>query len=110
MANTFKVKTSRAIGSSATKVGSYDIPSSTTATVIGLSLANITGSAITVEVDHFVGSTATRIVKDAPIPVGGSLLIGGGDQKIVLEATHSIRVTSSAASSVDAVMSILEIA
>tara|TARA_B100001059_G_C17315084_1_gene323874 strand:- start:15 stop:347 length:333 start_codon:yes stop_codon:yes gene_type:complete len=110
MANTFKVKTSRAVGASVTKIGSYDVPSSTQTTVIGLSLANITASAITVEVDHFSGTTATRIVKDAPIPVGGSLLIGGGDQKIVLEVGHSIRVTSSAASSVDAVMSILEIA
>ena len=108
MANTFKVKTSRAVGASATKIGSYDVPSSTQTTVIGLSLANITASAITVEVDHFSGTTATRIVKDAPIPVGGSLLIGGGDQKIVLEVGHSIRVTSSARSYVVPVMRLFD--
>ena len=110
MANTFKVKTSQAIGASITKIGSYDVPSATQTTVIGLSLANITASAITVDVEPYSGSTSTRIVKGAPIPVGGSLIIGGGDQKIVLEVGHSVRVTSSAASSVDAVMSILEIA
>lgn len=109
MANTFKVKTSQAIGASITKIGSYDVGASTTATVIGLTLANITASDITVDVEHYSGTTSTRIVKDAPIPTGGTLILGGGDQKIVLETGHSIRVTSSAASSIDAVMSLLEI-
>jgi hypothetical protein len=37
------------------------------------------------------------------------LIVGGGDQKIVLETGDSILVQSSAASSIDAVMSIMEI-
>jgi hypothetical protein len=33
----------------------------------------------------------------------------GGDQKVVLEAGHSIKVNSSASTSCDAIMSIMEI-
>ena len=50
-----------------------------------------------------------HLIKDAPVPSGGSIVIVGGDQKVVLEATHSVKVSSNTASSVDVVMSILEI-
>ena len=108
MANNFKVKKSQSIGITATKIGSYDAAVSSEVIVTGLLLSNRIGSAITVDVDHYDGATATYIVKDAPIPVGGTLTIGDG-QRMVLEPGDSIRVTSSDASSVDAVMSILEI-
>ena len=55
------------------------------------------------------GANDTYIVKDAPVPVGGALVPIGGNQKIVMVTGDSIKVNSSAASSVDAVLSVLEI-
>jgi len=109
MANTFLRKTSRSIGTSATTVGSYTVGASTATTVIGLTCANTTTTAITVDVTHNDGANDTYIVKGATVPSGGSLVVVGGDQKVVLEAGDSVKVTSSAASSCDVIMSILEI-
>ena len=47
------------------------------------------------------------IVRDAPIPIGGALKVIAG-QKLVLEAQDKLYCTASAASSVDAIASILE--
>ena len=55
------------------------------------------------------GANDFYLVKDAPVNAGSSLVVVGGDQKIVLESGHSIKVNSSASSSVDAIMSIMEI-
>ena len=55
------------------------------------------------------GSNDTHLIKDAPVPSGGSIVIVGGDQKVVLETADSVKVSSNTASSVDVVMSILEI-
>ena len=109
MANTFLRKTSRSIGTSATIVGSYTLGASTAPTVIGLSCANRTTAAITVDVVHNDGSNDTFLVKQATVPSGGSLVVVGGDQKVVLQTGDKIKVTSSAASSCDVMMSILEI-
>ena len=109
MANTFLRKTSRSIGTSATIVGSYTVGASTATTVNGLSCANRTTAAITVDVVHNDGSNDTFLVKQATVPSGGSLVVVGGDQKVVLQTGDKIKVTSSAASSCDVMMSILEI-
>jgi len=109
MANTFKRKLSRSIGTSATSVGSYTVPSSTEVTVIGLDLANRTASQVLVDVTINDGANSTYLVYQAPVPSGGSLVVVGGDQKVVLEPNDSIEVKSDTASSVDVVMSILEI-
>ena len=74
-----------------------------------LLLANITGTTIYVDCNHNDGATNTALVKTAPIPSGGSLIVVGGDQKVVLETGDGIFVTSDTASSADVVMSILEI-
>jgi hypothetical protein len=49
------------------------------------------------------------LIKEAPVPSGGSIVIIGGDQKVVLEVGDSIKIKSDTAASVDVVMSILEI-
>ena len=109
MANTFLRKTQRSIGTSATAVGGYTVGASTATTIIGLTCANTTTTAITVDVVHSDGANDTYIVKGATVPSGGSLVVVGGDQKVVLEAGDSVKVTSSAATSCDVIMSILEI-
>lgn len=109
MANTFKRKLSRSVGTSLTAVGSYTVASSTQVTVIGLAVANTTASQILVDATVNDGSNDTYLIKEAPVPSGGSIVIIGGDQKVVLETNDSIKVKSDTASSVDVVMSILEI-
>lgn len=110
MPNTFLRKVSSGIGTSLTSVGSYTVPSATKTTVIGLSVANTTASnPISVDVSLYNGATDYYIGKNIPVPQGSSVIIIGGDQKVVMEPGDSIRVKSTVASSVDAVMSILEI-
>jgi len=49
------------------------------------------------------------LVKAAPVPVGSSLVVVGGDQKVVMETDDALTITSSAATSADVALSILEI-
>ena len=109
MANTFTRKVSRGVGTALTAVGGYTVGSSTQTTVIGLTVANTSAATINIDVTLNDGSNDTYVVKDAPVPVGGALVPIGGNQKVVLITGDSIKVNSSAASSVDAVLSILEI-
>ena len=108
MANTFKNSFSKSVGTSAATI--YTAPAVTQTTLIGLSVANTTASPITC--DAYVTSSAVDyyLIKGATVPVGGSLVIVGGDQKVVLEAADVLKVISSAASSADVVCSLLEIA
>lgn len=113
MANSFLSETDTAIGTSAATV--FTCPAATEVTVIGLSVANIISSQIAVDVVlDASGRTSgaedsVYIVKAAPVPVGGSLVVIGGDQKVVLEPGDAIKVTSDTASSADVVLSHLDI-
>jgi hypothetical protein len=49
------------------------------------------------------------LVKNAPVPVGSSLVVVGGDQKVVMEPGDKITVTSDTASSADVTLSHLDI-
>jgi hypothetical protein len=108
MANAFKNRTLRAVGTSPVDVGAV-VASSTETTLIGMTLANVTSGVISVTATLHDGSNTTHIVKDAPIPTGGSLILLGGDQKVVLMTGDKIIITSNTASSVDVIMSFLEI-
>ena len=94
------------------------VSSGATHTIIGLSIANITSGVIAVDVivENASGgggeANRTYVVKAAPIPAGGSLLVAGGDQKIVLWYHDSngdqLIVRSNTLNSVDIVLSYLE--
>jgi hypothetical protein len=107
MASTFKNAVAQSVGVSPADI--YTTPSSTSTTVIGLSLANKVTSTVTVSATMTKGGTTVFIIKDAPIPVGGSLVLFGGDQKLVLQTTDKISIISNTAASVDVVLSFLEI-
>ena len=109
MANSFKRKTSAGIGTGFTPIDGYTVPASTEVTVIGLTVSNVTGSTVKATVSLFDGSTFTSIVTDGHVPAGGSLVVVGGDQKLVMETGDDMRIKSDTASSLDVVMSILEI-
>ena len=107
MANTFKNYLSKNIGTSAATI--YTCPSATQTTLIGLSIANTSASPITTDVYITSGGTDYYLIKSGVVPVGGSLVIVGGDQKVVLEAADVLKALTSAASSADGVASLLEI-
>jgi len=104
MANTFKNYFSKSVSANSTV---YTAGAGVQATIIGMSLANITSAPIGCNVFVTSGGTDYYMVKDASIAVGGALVPIGGDQKLVLEATDAIKV--SATSSCDVIISVLEI-
>jgi len=113
MANAFLSETDKEIGTSTATI--FTCGSSTESTIIGLSVANRVTSQILVDVELDASSRTSGsedkvfLVKDAPIPVGGALVVIGGDQKVVLEPGDAIKVTSDTASSADVVLSHLDI-
>ena len=109
MANTFTRKLSQNVGTTATAVGAYTVAANTTVVVVGLTVTNKTGSSITANVFINDGAANTYVSASAPISSGSSLVAVGGDQKLVLITGDRVFVQSSASSSIDAVLSILEI-
>ncbi len=111
MANTFKLKTDTAVGTTLTTV--YTVPASTTTICIGCTLANIHATA-NIEADVQIVTAASSgengddvyIIKGVPVPNKSSLEIIEG--KIVLETGDAIKVRSDTASSVDIALSVLE--
>ena len=88
MANTFKLKTKANIGISTQNV--YVVPSATTTVVIGITLANTSGTGCLVGVGITRPSTDdVKLLKNAPIPQGSSLEFMSGN-KVVLEASDTI--------------------
>ena len=107
MPNTFKSFANKNVGTSAATV--YTCPSATQTTLIGLSMANTSSSPITT--DAYITRSAVNfyLVRGATVPVGGSLVIVGGDQKVVLQTSDVLSVVNSAATSGDCFASLLEI-
>ena len=107
MANTFKLKTKANVGITTQNV--YVVPSATTTVVIGITLANTSGSGCIVGVGITRPSTDdVKLLKNAPIPQGSSLEFMSGN-KVVLETADSITVDSDTNNSVDATLTIMEI-
>lgn len=110
MAQTFKRVATRNIGATDTAIGAYSVSSGVSVTVIGLSVANTSSTAGTVDVYVANGVTnISYIVKGAPLPVAGTLVAAGGDQKIVLQAGDYINVVVRGGATGDALMSVLEL-
>lgn len=109
MANVFKNSITGSIGTTNTIV--YSVPSATTTTIIGVNVANVATQNISVSV-RLTDTSATKtvfLVKDVLITQGSSVVLVGGEQKIVMESTDTLSVISSAASSADVIISALEL-
>jgi len=104
MAQDFKRYASNNVGTSAVTVHT----SNSNDTIIGISLANVSTSAITVDCYITVGSDDIYLVKDAPIPTGSSLQVIDGGAKVVLQSTDVLKVKSDTASSLDAYVSLVD--
>jgi len=108
MANNFKRYTSNSIGTSLATV--YTVPSSptTTSVVIGGIVSNVTANTVNVTVTATTSSTVINLIgEDTPLPAGTALSFIDG--KVVLETGDIVKIKSSAATSVDAHLSIMEI-
>lgn len=106
--NTFKNFMSKNVGVTPATV--YTCPAVTQTTIIGFSVANTSTSPITCDAYITASGVSYYLIKSAVVPVGGSLVIVGGDQKVVIEAAEALLVVTSAATSADAICSLLEIA
>jgi hypothetical protein len=107
MANLFKSYPSKNVGTAAASV--YTCPASTQTTLIGLSMANTTSSPITTSAYITRSAVNYYLISGATVPVGSSLVIVGGDQKVVLQTSDVLYVINSVASSGDCFASLLEI-
>ena len=109
MANVFKNSVTGSIGITNTRV--YQTPALSVSTVIGMSVSNVISNNISVNVTVTDASaTQTRfLVRNGLIVEGSSMVIVGGDQKVVLESGDFISVVSSTAASADVIVSVLEI-
>ena len=115
MANTFKIKSNAAMPATAgTPLTLYTCPGSTSTVVLGLLLCNIDTSQRTVDVkiESDTSDTETNetvfLVKDAPVPAGGSLELLAGN-KVVMQATDVMKIDADVAAKIDATLSIMEI-
>jgi hypothetical protein len=108
MANFFKNKVVNEIGTTPVQV--LEMTSSTRATVIGLSLTNLTGSNIlaniTVTDD---ASTVGYYIKDLLIAPGSSARVVNGGEKLIVSPENSIHIFASQEASLDLVLSYVEI-
>jgi hypothetical protein len=106
MANNFRLATKASVGVST--VGIYTAPMSTTTTIIGVTLANVSGTGINVTVG-IARSVAddVSILRNVPIPQGSSLEFMSGN-KLVLEQADSITAKSDVLNSLDVSITLLE--
>jgi len=108
MANTFKNKVFDGSSTIAdATMNLYTAPTATTTVVIGLTLANTTTSQITADIKLSAGANVF-LAKNIPIPSGSSFEYMSGN-KIIMQAGHTLQVSSNTANSMDTVASIMEI-
>jgi hypothetical protein len=105
--NTFKNFLSKNVGTTPATI--YTGPAATQTNIVGLSIANTSASPITCDVYITSSAVSYYLIKSAVVPVGGALVIVGGDQKVVMETADILLVTTSSANSADVVCSLLEI-
>jgi hypothetical protein len=100
MAQNFRRYTSNNVSTSATAIpssaafDSYD-------TIVGISVANVTASAVVASVYINDGTDDIYLVKDAPIPSGSALQVLDGGAKFVVQSGDRIYVQSDTVSSLD---------
>ena len=80
--------------------------------IVGIRLANTSAQSITVEVylqtDTTDANTIFYLIKNAPIPSGSSLELIDGGAKVVAVSGDRLYIKSSIASSLDAIVSVVD--
>lgn len=109
MANAFKLKTKTGGSTGAdSALTLYTVPAATTSIVLGLNVSNLLTSNVVVDVqiENNDGDNI-YIIKDVLIENGSALELMTGN-KIVLETSDVLKVTSNAANSIDCSLSVME--
>jgi|TARA_B110000908_G_C10194384_1_gene422158 hypothetical protein len=96
----FNKYTSLAVGTAPATV--HTVATGQEVVVIGLNLANLTASQISVDVQV----AGAYVIKGAAIPANSALAVLDG--KIIMEAADTCVVTSNTAASCDVILSVLE--
>jgi len=104
MAQDFERVLKTSIGTSATEVRAA---ANSDDAIIGMRFANKGTVAVTVDATVKNSSTSYYLIKDAPIPVGGSLELIDGGSRFVLESGDALKVDTDTASSLDTWVSVI---
>ncbi len=104
MAQDFERSIQRNVGTSAVTVRTANSDDA----LVGINVANVHTSQITVDVFINDGSNDYYIVKAAPIPVGSALQVLDGGAKVVMQSADVLKVQSSVASSADVWVSVVD--
>ena len=108
MATLFKNKVVNTVG--VLPVDVYETDASTRATVIGMSLTNLTQSFVYVDVLMQDDTSVTGYyLKQALLPANTSLRVVATGEKLIIAPSNKIQVKSSIDDSVDVVLSFVEI-
>ena len=109
MATTFRNVLQSGIGTTPTTVLTTTVGVKTT--VVGLSITNTTPNAVLTSIllQDTVASTSAYYVSNVPVPPNQSLRVINGGERLVLGPSTNIIVTSSASSSLDMVLSFVEV-
>ena len=105
MAQDFERVLKQNIGTSATEVRAA---ANSDDAIIGMRFANKTGSSVTVDATVKNSSTSYYLIKDAPVPAGGSLELIDGGSKVVLQSGDSVEALCDTASAVDVILSVVD--
>ena len=104
MAQDFERNTANAVGTSAVTLRTANSDDA----VVGIMVANVTSSQITVEVYINDSSNDIHLVKDAPIPGRCAEPPAHGGAKVVMQSGDALKVKSNTASSADVWVSVVD--
>jgi len=108
MATLFKNKVVKEVG--VLPVDIYETDASTRATIIGMSLTNLTNSFVYVDVLVSDDTSNTGYyLKETLLPANTSLRVVNQGEKLIVAPTNKVQVRSSVNDSVDVVLSFVEI-
>jgi hypothetical protein len=108
MATTFKNRVVTGIGTARQQV--LESTSNTRITIVGFSLANLTDGVILVNVElQDETSTIGYYAKDLILPPNTSLRVLNGGEKLILAPSNVLYVNSNTETSVDVIISTVEI-
>lgn len=104
MAQDFERSIQRNVGTSAVTVRTANSDDA----LVGINVANVHTSQITVDVFINDGSNDYYIVKAAPIPVGSALQVLDGGAKVVMQNADVLKVQASVDNSADVWVSVVD--
>jgi len=76
--------------------------------IIGLRFANVATGSVTIDAKIVSASVSYHIIKEAPVPAGGSLELIDGGSKVVIQSGSVLSARSSLTGSIDTAISYID--